>query len=463
MLHSVRWRLFLSFILVIIVVIGTVGVFVARTASNEIGNYDERARQARSQRIEALLSEYYADTHGWQGVSNIVVQIGRLYGQRVVLVDRQGIVLADSAGTSTGQPIEVQRWGRAIQLISGDGTVLGVVLIDPQPGPGIGPPAPPPAAGTEQASGLAGSINWYLIWGGLAALGVASVLTFFLSKRLLAPAETLAGAARALGGGDFSYRVNVRSKDEFGQLAKTFNAMASDLEQTEQLRRNVVADVAHELRTPLSNIRGYLEAMRDGVVEPDTTTIGSIYEEALLLERLVTDLQELALADAGQLTLLRRPTDMRDIINQALAALQIEARSKNLSLAAELPEEPAIVDVDPERVGQVLRNLLSNAISYTPEEGRVSVQLVEEGSTLRVNVVDTGPGIPAADLPYVFERFYRVDKSRARSTGGAGLGLTIAKRLVEAHGGTMEVTSELGEGSCFSFTLPKAPEEDRQE
>lgn len=463
MLHSVRWRLFFSFILVIVVVIGTVGVFVARTASNEIGNYDERARQVRSQRIEALLSQYYADENGWQGVSNIVVQIGRLYGQRVVLVDRQGIVLADSAGTSTGQPIEVQSWGRAIQLISGDGTVLGVVLIDPQPAPGIGPPPPPPAVGTEQASGLAGSINWYLIWGGLAALGVASVLTFFLSKRLLAPAETLAGAARALGGGDLSYRVNVRSKDEFGQLAKTFNAMASDLQQTEELRRNVVADVAHELRTPLSNIRGYLEAMRDGVLEPDTTTIGSIYEEAILLERLVTDLQELALADAGQLTLLHRSTDMRDIINQALAALQLEARSKNLSLAAELPEEPVIGDIDPERVGQVLRNLLSNAISYTPEEGRVSVQLLEEGSTLRVNVVDTGPGIPAADLPYVFERFYRVDKSRARSTGGAGLGLTIAKRLVEAHGGTMEVASEPGEGSCFSFTLPKALEEDRQE
>jgi signal transduction histidine kinase len=462
-LHSVRWRLFLSFILVIVVVIGTVGVFVARTASNEIGNYDERTREARSERIEALLSEFYADTHGWQGVNAVVVQISRLYGQRVVLTDRQGNVLADSAGLFTGRSGQFVPTGRVIQLISADGTVLGTVLIDPMPMPGIGPPAPPAGASTEQASGLAGSINWYLVWGGLAALGVASVLTFFLSKRLLAPAEALAGAARALGGGDLSYRVNVRSKDEFGQLAKTFNAMASDLEQTEELRRNVVADVAHELRTPLSNIRGYLEAMRDGVLEPDATTIGSIYEEAILLERLVTDLQELALADAGQLTLLHRSTDMRDIINQALAALQIEARSKNLSMTAELPEEPAIVDVDPERVGQVLRNLLSNAISYTPEEGRVSVQLVEEGSTLRVNVVDTGPGIPAADLPYVFERFYRVDKSRARSTGGAGLGLTIAKRLLEAHGGTMEVTSELGEGSCFSFTLPKASEEDRQD
>ena len=463
MLHSVRWRLFLSFILVIVVVIGTVGVFVARTASNEIGNYDARARQARSERIEALMSEFYANEHGWQGVDATVVQISRLYGQRVVLTDRQGNVLADSAGLFTGWSGQFEPTGRVIQLISADGTVLGTVLIDPLPRPGMGPPAPPPVASNEQASDLAGSINWYLVWGGLAALGVASALTFFLSKRLLAPAETLAGAARALGGGDLSYRVNVRSKDEFGELAKTFNAMATDLEQTEELRRNVVADVAHELRTPLSNIRGYLEAMRDGMLEPDTTTIGSIYEEALLLERLVTDLQELALADAGQLTLLHRSTDMRDIINQALVALQIEARSKNLSLAAELPEEPAIVDVDPERVGQVLRNLLSNAISYTPEEGRVSVQLVEEGGTLRVNVVDTGPGIPAADLPYVFERFYRVDKSRARSTGGAGLGLTIAKRLVEAHGGTMEVTSELGEGSCFSFTLPKAPEEDRQQ
>ncbi|MDP2949070.1 MAG: ATP-binding protein [Chloroflexota bacterium] len=446
MIHSVRWRMFLSFLLVIVVAVGTVAFFVSRAASGEIERYEERTNQLRSERMEALLSGYYAERHEWSGVEPLVEQMGRLYGQRLVLTDAQGTVVADSHGMSMGQRSDFARWRRNISVGSSD-TPFGTIFIDPQPAAD--------GSATEEVSALASSINWYLVWGGLLAVAVAGLLTFLLSRRILAPVEALASAARGLGQGDLSRRVEVRSRDEFGELARTFNSMADDLTQAEQLRRNLVADVAHELRTPLSNIRGYLEAMRDGVLKPDSPTLDSIYEETLLLDRIIGDLQELAMVEAGQLTLLRRPDDLADLVKRGVAAVRPAAEAKKLALLVDLPPQPAVADIDPERIGQVLRNLLTNAIAYTPEGGEVSVKLADEGAQVRVSVIDTGPGIPPEDLPYVFERFYRVDKSRSRATGGAGLGLTIAKRLVDFHGGAMEVQSELGKGSRFTFTIPR--------
>jgi signal transduction histidine kinase len=284
---------------------------------------------------------------------------------------------------------------------------------------------------------------------------VAAVVTFLLSRRILSPVESLAQAARRVSHGDFSQRVKANSKDEFGELAIAFNAMAEDLERTERLRRNLVADVAHELRTPLSNIQGHVEAIRDGLLPAEPATFDSIYEEVLLLARLVEDLQELTLAEAGQLTLLRQSADVVEIARRAAVAAQPPAEARGLTIETDFPPQQAIAEVDPERIGQVLRNLLSNAITHTSEEGHITVSLKDEDHELRVTVADTGGGIPPEDLPYVFERFYRVDRSRVRATGGAGLGLTIARRLVEAHGGTISVESELGKGSRFTFTLPK--------
>ena len=212
---------------------------------------------------------------------------------------------------------------------------------------------------------------------------VAALVTFLMSRRILSPAESLAQAARALSRGDFSQRVKVNSKDEFGELAIAFNAMAEDLERTEQLRRNLVADVAHELRTPLSNIQGHLEAIRDGLLPAEPATFDSIYEEVLLLARLVEDLQELTLAEAGQLTLIRQSADVADIARRAAAAAQPPAEARGLTIETDLPSQPATADVDPERIGQVLRNLLSNAITHTSEGGRITVDLKDEGHELQ--------------------------------------------------------------------------------
>jgi len=191
-------------------------------------------------------------------------------------------------------------------------------------------------------------------------------------------------------------------------------------------------------------------------MQPDASTLHSIYEEALLLSKLVEDLQELALADAGQLQLFRQPENIDEVIEKAASAVRPEINAKGLSLTIDLPDEPPLCEIDSHRIGQVLRNLLNNAVAHTAEGGAITITAREAGNQVEIAVVDKGEGIPPEDLPHIFERFYRVDRSRTRRTGGSGLGLTIAKRLVEAHGGKIEVQSKLGEGSRFTFTVPKA-------
>jgi signal transduction histidine kinase len=302
--------------------------------------------------------------------------------------------------------------------------------------------------GVNQALGLA------LVVAGLAAL----LLTAALSRRIIRPVEELTLAAQAMATGDLSRRVMVRAPDEIGTLGRAFNSMADSLQRAEGLRRTLVGDVAHELRTPLTNIRGYLEALRDGVARPDARMIDSLHEEALLLNRLIDDLQDLALAEAGQLRLQRAPADLGAVVEQALSAARPRIEAKGVACAHTLPPDLPPVTIDAERVGQVLRNLLNNALTHTPAGGTISVaaQVEGPGDIVAVSVCDTGCGIAADDLPLIFERFYRADRSRNRATGGAGLGLTIVRQLVEAHGGSVRVTSVPDRGSCFTFTLPAA-------
>ena len=283
------------------------------------------------------------------------------------------------------------------------------------------------------------------------------LVTLALSARILRPVERLTAAAQRMEKGDLAVRVPVESEDEIGQLAHAFNAMAGSLASQEQLRRNMVGDVAHELRTPLTNLRGYLEAARDGLVAPDGALVDNLYEETMLLNRLVIDLQDLAQAEAGQLTLVRQPAALEGIVEQAVAILRPQAEAKGITLSDRScrPLCPWWMSIAT-RVGQVLRNLLNNAVAHTPDGGEITVSARAMDQEVAVSVHDTGTGIAPEHLPYVFDRFYRADKSRARQTGGAGLGLAIVKQLVVAHGGSISVESVPGQGSTFTFTLPIA-------
>ncbi len=443
-MRSLHFRLLAAFALVIIITIGSVFFFAYQNTRSQISQFNDRMEQMRAKRVELELSTYYFNRRNWQGVQPFVAQWGNIYGQRIILTDTSGIVVGDSAQELLGKQYQPGTPGTAVDP-SWEKETIGTLYLSPESSPEI-------TIASLQI--VYGSIGRFFLWGGLLAIIIALLLTFVLSRRTLSPVKALTQAARLLGRGDFSQRVDIRDKSELGELALSFNSMADNLEKAEQLRRNMVADVAHELRTPLSNLRGYLEAIGDGVVKPDSDTIRSLSEEASSLSRLVDDLQELSLADAGKLKMVCQKEDISELIRQSVTALQPKAALKSLTLATDLPENLTLLNIDLQRIRQVLHNLLENAVAHTGQGGSITVKAWQQANTVKVSVIDTGEGIPAEHLPKIFDRFYRVDKSRTRATGGSGLGLTIAKRLVEAHGGSIEVASELGKGSTFTFTLP---------
>ena len=444
MFHSLRFRVLVALILVIVVAVGIVAFLASRATTGEFQRYVERGGMIRHQRFEMFLAGHYTQNRSWSGVQPLVEQMGQITGERIVLADGEGQIVADSANKLVGQTVG-QNWAEPVALIVQRGMPVGAVYANP-----LGP------ADDPQREAFLASINRALLLAAGVAGLAAVLLTLILSRRILRPVEALTTAARRMEKGDLSQRVEVQSNDEIGELARAFNAMADGLTRLEELRRNMVTDVAHELRTPLSNIRGYLEALQDGVVEPKPGVIDSLHEEAMLLNRLVDDLRELTLAEAGQLKLEHRPVAPADIVDRALEAARAQAEAKGITLQADLPEDLPLVDVDPQRIEQVLGNLLSNALTHTPSGGEVVVAARAKGSEVEVSVSDTGEGIPPERLPYIFERFYRADRSRSRATGGTGLGLSIAKQLVEAHGGRISVASQVGQGTTFTFTLPVA-------
>ncbi|MFC2044438.1 sensor histidine kinase [Chloroflexota bacterium] len=464
MVHSLRFRLLVAFATVILVAVGVVYLFVSQTTGGEIRRYGERGEEVRFTRVGFELYQYYREHGCWEGIQPYVEQWGSLYGRHIVLTDASGVVVADSQGELLGEPYHPGAPGRRLSP-PWERSTAAILYISPELQSGSLPPlmkgssevpyiGPEPQPGFPSPLNLSQTIGRFLILGALLAITIALPFTFFLSRRISAPVKALSLAARQIGLGDLSQRVRLNDRGEMGELAQAFNSMVSDLERAEGLRRNMVADVAHELRTPLSNIRGYLEAIRDGVIKPDADTILSIDEEATLLSRLVDDLKELTLAEAGELELARHMDDIISVIKQAVAARQIQAGTKGVLISTNLPDDLPQVDIDSQRISQVLCNLLENAIAHTGNGGNIMVAAEKQNDWVKISVTDTGEGIPVEDLPYIFERFYRVDKSRSRATGGSGLGLTIAKRLVEAHNGKIEVQSELRRGSCFAFTLP---------
>ena len=291
------------------------------------------------------------------------------------------------------------------------------------------------------------------ISGGLtaaAALGLATVI----ARQITGPLRRLAAATGDIARGKLDSRIESQGGDEIGQLSKAFNSMAEALERQEELRRSMMADIAHELRTPLSVLRGNLEAMQDGLLEPTSQQVAVLHDQSVALSRLVDDLRTLSLASAGHLELHRRPTDVSELARSVVSEVDAIARQRQVTLSVQTPPGRPHVSLDSDRIGQVLRNLIDNALRYTPPGGRIDVEVTARAKKLIVSVADTGSGIAAQDLPHVFDRFYRADGSRARATGGSGLGLAIVRQLVEAHGGQVWAQSEQGKGSVFSFSLP---------
>ncbi len=461
---SLSVKLLAALGLVVVVSLAAVALTARWTAVREFTDFMQQRQMLAADDLAAQLALYYSQYDGWAGVERVLRQnrMGMKNhppGINWMLADPQSSVVADSWGERAGDQLSRGdlATGRPVQ-VGGETVGILIVIDDGRPNPEVMRRGLTPE-GTATLDRVQRSILIASLGAGAVALAVGGLLAWGLVR----PLRRLTAAAEAVAGGDLSQRVPVASGDEVGELAAAFNHMAAELERAEQLRRDLTADVAHELRTPLSVIRSHVEALQDGVFDLTPDNLGPIHDKILLLGRLVEDLRELALADAGQLPLECGPTDLRTLVESTLRSFRAQAEAEEVSLRAELPPELPLVHADRERIGQVLTNLMSNALRHTAAGGTITLSATEAAgsrSAVRLSVADTGEGIAPADLPYVFERLYRSDRARARSADdqGTGLGLAIARGIVEAHGGTIEVESELGDGAVFSFCLPVHPE-----
>lgn len=408
------------------------------------------------QRLVPTLENYYQEHGSWAGLERLLGQrrgmgpmmggVGMGAGTRLILMDADRRVVVDTQEIlATGERAPANVWDSGVPIMVGESEVgrltSGAALT-----------------GARNRSALEQAFQRTMI-GGLVAAGVVGALAAILVASLLAlqitaPARALMRAARRVAAGDLSQRVEVRSGDELGQVSAAFNEMAAALARQETLRRHMVADVAHELRTPLAVIRVELESLQDGLTEPTPEALASLGEEVDLLARLVEDLRLLSLMDAGQLDLKLQAVALDDLGLNLIQQVGTAAARKGVAVESSLPADLPPARADPDRLRQVLLNLLNNALRHTPAGGTIRLSAQAEGSYLHLQVADTGEGIALEDLPHIFERFYRTDGSRARSSGGSGLGLSIVRGLVEAMGGRVWAESTPGQGTVVHFTLP---------
>jgi two-component system OmpR family sensor kinase len=425
-----------------------------QSATREFTRFIRESQMDPPDDVVSQLADLYAQQGDWAGAEKVLGQISPAMTDQqrtypLLLVDVEGNIVASNwMQLFNGRLLEQQLdQGWPVQV--GEETV-GTLIV-----PGRMPPPPgwPPDRLSPEGAATVQRVRQAILIAGFIAGAVALVIAGVLAWGLVRPLRRLTAAAEGIARGDLSQRVPVTSKDEVGELAATFNHMAAELERAEQLRRNMTADVAHELRTPLSVVRGKLEGMLDEVYPATPEHLQPVLEATELLTVLVEDLRLLAQAEAGQLALEKRAIDVGDLLRDAQVNFEPQASDRGVTLELDLPSDLPKVMADWHRIAQVLGNLLTNALRHTPEGGRVTLSAARVEGTVKVTVTDTGAGVPPEDLPYVFERFWRGEKSRSRVVGGSGLGLAIARQLVELHGGAIGVGSTPGKGSEFWFTL----------
>lgn len=438
-------RLSLTFGLVTILTFGVIGFMSAilpRLVSTEAIVQQEVSAPGT---LLDRLTDHYRQNGSWEGVEPIMrsaLPFPAITGVNVELADEGGNVLW---GVENHQQLSLSERESALP-INVDGRTRGYVHIYRT--------APQPDLIETRAFQVALSA----LTGLTVVSGIMSLIAGgLLSRSLTAPLSRLADAARAIGARDLSHRVPVEGATEIRSLARDFNNMVEQLDRAQHLRQNMVADVAHELRTPLTVLQGNLRAILDGVYPLTTDEITRLYEQTRLLGRLVNDLHDLSQADAHQLPLNRVTVDTRTWLQEQLDAYKPLAETQNIALEDQVGSGLPVIQADAARLSQVIGNLVLNAIRHTPAGGRVMLKAEATGKELVIQVQDTGEGIAPEHVPFVFERFYRADPSRARESGGAGLGLAIARAIVEAHDGSISVTSPgVNQGSTFSLTLPVA-------
>ncbi len=490
---GLQLRLILGFAAVLALSMSAAAVCTGFAAHREVSRLQVEQDRVRAVRIHSALADFYQDNQSWRDAQNFVNRIGFQSERHIVVLDADGNLIADNrygprrrddhrrgggdreprsrfdreSLPFDSEPLPFDPENPRLDLpppnyflpIASDSDVVGAVAILAAgrggPIPVLANPSPDATDETEPPlAQFTQRVNQTLILAGLVAGVSGVVLVLLFSRRVLGSIGNLTAAARRLGGGDLSSRAAIRGSDEVAELGRAFNAMADALEDSERQRRTMVSDIAHELRTPLSNIQGHVEAMQDGLLEPGAETLETVRRQSLHLNRLVDDLSLLAATESRELNLVMEEASVANLIRDVEASFRPRAEARSIRLATELEPDLPNLPFDRLRIEQVIGNLVDNAIRHTPNGGTVIVSAHHQDGGIRVTVSDTGAGIPPDVLPRVFDRLYRADPSRDRATGGSGLGLTIARQLVHAHGGRIWAESQPGQGSRFGFDLP---------
>jgi signal transduction histidine kinase len=459
-MRSLTLKLTLAFLIVGLIGVALVAALVGRQTRQQFGEFVADRYQAD---VLAEAAGYYTSTGSWEGFQASLKPRrgqggqggqgpGGGYGQPPIALydtDNQLIFSGNGYGPMANAPATLEDDAGALP-VEVDGEVVGYIQFAERPGMSAVDESP-------EARFLLAVDRAILLSAGAAAL-LALVLGVILARTISHPVQELTAATQALAGGDLGHQVPVRTSDEIGELAKSFNRMSADLAHSNQLRRQMTADIAHDLRTPLSVITGYSEALADGKLPGTPETFAAMHIQAQHLNRLIEDLRTLSLADAGQLSLMRRPIKPRGLLEHTALAYLPVAESRGVALSVEGDDLPPIL-VDPDRLLQVLGNLVNNALRHTGDGGRIDLSAARSNGQVLLRVRDSGPGIPAEDLPHIFDRFYRGDKARS-SDGASGLGLAIARSLVEAHGGRITAENAPGGGAQFTVSLPLSTKSD---
>lgn len=447
MLRSLTIKLTLAFLAIGLIGSLLVSFFVVLGTQRAFNQFVNDRDQPT---IMTDLVQFYQQNGSWANVGDLLARDAEgaagpdgWHGPPPLLVTADGEVVIGNSRYTTGSRVPPTVLDRA-KPITLDYQVIGWLLM---PFEGERRPGSPEAdfynrvirATTYSAAG---------------ATGIALLLGIVLARTLTHPVRELTAATQAVARGGLGEQVRVRSRDELGILAASFNQMSQDLAHASTLRRQMTADIAHDLRTPLSVILGYTEALRDGKLPCDQDIFDTLHTEAQHLQHLIDDLRTLSLTDAGELPLTRQRVAPQALLERTAAAYRTHAQPRGIALEVGAATNVPAIEVDPERMTQVLGNLLSNALRFTPSGGTITLRAAADNHQVQMIVQDTGAGIAPEDLPHIFERFYRADPARQQGNGSSGLGLAIAKGIVEAHGGTITVQSSAGQGTAFTIALP---------
>ncbi len=449
-MRSLTLKLILAFLIVSLTGVALIAVAAAFATERQFGDF------IFGQSVDVLsdqLAEMYAIQGSWEGVGNWLprspapfmdpVRPGGRWRGGFSILDSNGRVVLPGPGMEVGQVMKPGDLKNAQEIVV-DGTTVGWLFV-----PREGFPR------TMAENAFLFQMNRTFFLSAAIAGGLAVLLGIVLARTLTRPLQELTAGTKAITEGDLTHRVPVRSKDELGQLAVSFNQMGEQLTRSRDLRRQMTADIAHELRTPISVILGHSEAVHDGVLPPTGETFELVRDEANHLDRLVNDLRILSRADAGELTIEPQPIQLDLLLDQTARAYRPSAASREVDIQVKVEVGIPEIQADPDRMAQVLGNLISNALQHSPDGGMIQLSASQEGESILIGVADQGPGIPTEDLMKVFDRFYRTDAARDRDRGGSGLGLAIAKSLIEAQGGRIWAESVMAEGTTIWISLPK--------